>query len=135
MLDISAFAARVVSIADHRKSLISCLAKKMNVVAPSLSSHYPSQRAHRYTIDQPYWQSDGFKQISRVYGSILGTEKVLRVLKAKVNTPLEGKSLDTITDRPTSKFGKVLWDQVEERLKQVESHPRTRILFARSLTD
>jgi len=132
MLNISAFAARVVSIADHRKSLISCLAKKMNVVAPSLSSNSPSRRAHRCTIDQPYWQSDGFKQISRVYCSILGTEKkVLRVLKAKVNTP---KSLDTITDRPTSKFGEVLWDQVEERLKQVESHPRTRILFARSLT-
>jgi len=38
MLNISAFAARVISIAEYRKSLISYLTEKMSLVAPNFGS-------------------------------------------------------------------------------------------------
>lgn len=38
MLNIMTFATRVISIADYRKSLITYLGEKMNLVAPSLTA-------------------------------------------------------------------------------------------------
>ncbi|KAL4081146.1 Nop-domain-containing protein [Scleroderma citrinum] len=152
MLNISAFAARVVSIADYRKSLISYLAEKMNLVAPSLTALLGERIGARLIS-----HAGSLMNLSKYPAStvqILGAEKALfRALKTKGNTPKYGLLYHSsfigradprhkgrisrflankcsiaaridcyaVTDRPTSKFGEALRDQVEERLNFFET--------------
>lgn len=150
MLNISAFAARVVSIADYRKSLISYLTEKMNLVAPSLTALLGERIGARLIS-----HAGSLTNLSKYPAStvqILGAEKALfRALKTKGNTPKYGllyhssfigradprhkgrisrflankcsiaSRIDCYSDHPTSKFGEALRDQVEERLNFFET--------------
>jgi nucleolar protein 56 len=145
MLNISAFATRVVSIADYRKSLTSYLAEKMNQVAPSLTALLGERIGARLIS-----HAGSLTNLSKYPAStvqILGAEKALfRALKTKGNTPKYGliyhssfigragpkhkgrisrflankcsiaSRIDCFSDTPTAKFGEALRQQVEERL-------------------
>jgi nucleolar protein 56 len=86
MLNISAFATRVISIADYRKSLTSYLAEKMNQVAPSLTALLGERIGARLIS-----HAGSLTNLSKYPAStvqILGAEKALfRALKTKGNTP------------------------------------------------
>lgn len=86
MLNISAFATRVISIADYRKSLISYLSEKMNLVAPSLTALLGERIGARLIS-----HAGSLTNLSKYPAStvqILGAEKALfRALKTKGNTP------------------------------------------------
>ena len=91
MLNISAFATRVISIADYRKSLASYLAEKMNLVAPSLTALLGERIGARLIS-----HAGSLTNLSKYPAStvqILGAEKALfRALKTKGNTPKVGSS-------------------------------------------
>ncbi|KAH9980051.1 Nop-domain-containing protein [Lactifluus volemus] len=150
MLNISAFATRVVSIADYRKSLTSYLAEKMNLVAPSLTALLGERIGARLIS-----HAGSLTNLSKYPAStvqILGAEKALfRALKTKGNTPKYGliyhssfigragprhkgrisrflankcsiaSRIDCFSDTPTPKFGEALRQQVEERLTFFET--------------
>lgn len=86
MLNISAFATRVVSLADYRKSLSSYLFEKMNLVAPSLTALLGERIGARLIS-----HAGSLTNLSKYPAStvqILGAEKALfRALKTKGNTP------------------------------------------------
>jgi len=86
MLNISAFATRVVSISDYRKSLVSYLSEKMNSVAPSLTALLGERVGARLIS-----HAGSLTNLSKYPAStvqILGAEKALfRALKTKGNTP------------------------------------------------
>jgi nucleolar protein 56 len=150
MLNISAFAARVISIADYRKSLISYLSEKMNLVAPSLTALLGERIGARLIS-----HAGSLTNLSKYPAStvqILGAEKALfRALKTKGNTPKYGllyhstfigradpkhkgrisrflankcsiaSRIDCYSENPTPKFGEALRAQVEERLNFFET--------------
>lgn len=100
MLNISAFATRVVSISEYRKSLISYLAEKMNLVAPSLTALLGERIGARLIS-----HAGSLTNLSKYPAStvqILGAEKALfRALKTKGNTPKVDPpqfSLETMPD-------------------------------------
>ena len=86
MLNINAFAARVVSIAEYRKSLTAYLTEKMNLVAPSLTALLGERIGARLIS-----HAGSLTNLSKYPAStvqILGAEKALfRALKTKGNTP------------------------------------------------
>lgn len=86
MLNISAFATRVVSLSDYRKSLVSYLSEKMNAVAPSLTALLGERIGARLIS-----HAGSLTNLSKYPAStvqILGAEKALfRALKTKGNTP------------------------------------------------
>jgi len=86
MLNINAFAERVVSLADYRKSLATYLAEKMNLVAPSLTALLGERVGARLIS-----HAGSLTNLSKYPAStvqILGAEKALfRALKTKGNTP------------------------------------------------
>ncbi|KIJ55044.1 hypothetical protein M422DRAFT_152738 [Sphaerobolus stellatus SS14] len=150
MLNISAFAERVSSLADYRKSLANYLAEKMNLVAPSLTALLGERIGARLIS-----HAGSLTNLSKYPAStvqILGAEKALfRALKTKGNTPKYGllyhstfigragpkfkgrisrflankcsiaSRIDCYTDHPTPKFGEALRNQVEERLAFFET--------------
>ncbi|KAG0693116.1 hypothetical protein DFH29DRAFT_965603 [Suillus ampliporus] len=150
MLNISAFAVRVVSIADYRKSLVTYLSEKMNLVAPSLTALLGERIGARLIS-----HAGSLTNLSKYPAStvqILGAEKALfRALKTKGNTPKYGllyhssfigradpkhkgrisrflankcsiaSRIDCYSDNPSSKFGEALRAQVEERLNFFET--------------
>ncbi|KAJ7231468.1 NOP56 protein [Mycena haematopus] len=150
MLNISAFATRVVSIADYRKSLVSYLSEKMNLIAPSLTALLGERISARLIS-----HAGSLTNLSKYPAStvqILGAEKALfRALKTKGNTPKYGliyhstfigragpkhkgrisrflankcsiaSRIDCYSDNPTPKFGEALRAQVEERLNFFET--------------
>lgn len=86
MLNIMAFATRVVSIAEYRKSLVAYLTEKMNQVAPSLTALLGERIGARLIS-----HAGSLTNLSKYPAStvqILGAEKALfRALKTKGNTP------------------------------------------------
>ncbi|KAG1798053.1 uncharacterized protein HD556DRAFT_1352465 [Suillus plorans] len=150
MLNISAFATRVVSIADYRKSLVTYLSEKMNLVAPSLTALLGERIGARLIS-----HAGSLTNLSKYPAStvqILGAEKALfRALKTKGNTPKYGllyhssfigradpkhkgrisrflankcsiaSRIDCYSDNPSAKFGEALRTQVEERLNFFET--------------
>ncbi|EIW81149.1 Nop-domain-containing protein [Coniophora puteana RWD-64-598 SS2] len=150
MLNISAFAQRVISIADYRRSLVAYLSEKMNQVAPSLTALLGERIGARLIS-----HAGSLTNLSKYPAStvqILGAEKALfRALKTKGNTPKYGllyhssfigragpkhkgrisrflankcsiaSRIDCYTDNPTPKFGVALREQVEERLTFFET--------------
>ncbi|KAJ7070351.1 hypothetical protein B0H15DRAFT_870697 [Mycena belliarum] len=150
MLNISAFATRVVSLSDYRKSLVLYLSEKMNLVAPSLTALLGERISARLIS-----HAGSLTNLSKYPAStvqILGAEKALfRALKTKGNTPKYGliyhstfigragpkhkgrisrflankcsiaSRIDCYSDNPTPKFGEALRAQVEERLNFFET--------------
>lgn len=86
MINISAFASRVVSLSEYRLSLISYLSEKMNLVAPSLTALLGERIGARLIS-----HAGSLTNLSKYPAStvqILGAEKALfRALKTKGNTP------------------------------------------------
>ncbi|KAG6889501.1 snoRNP complex protein nop56 [Termitomyces sp. Mi166 len=150
LFNINAFAVRVVSLSEYRKSLISYLSEKMNLVAPSLTALLGERIGARLIS-----HAGSLTNLSKYPAStvqILGAEKALfRALKTKGNTPKYGllyhssfigragpkhkgrisrflankcsiaSRIDCYTDNPTPKFGEALRAQVEERLNFFET--------------
>lgn len=103
MLNISAFAVRVVSIAEYRKSLISYLSEKMNLVAPSLTALLGERISARLIS-----HAGSLTNLSKYPAStvqILGAEKALfRALKTKGNTPKVFVLFHTVIDPSNISF-------------------------------
>ncbi|KAH7382871.1 pre-rRNA processing nucleolar protein-like protein Sik1 [Cadophora sp. MPI-SDFR-AT-0126] len=145
MENVSAFANRVVKLAEYRKSLFQYLTDKMAVVAPNLASLIGEVVAARLIS-----HAGSLTNLSKYPAStvqILGAEKALfRALKTKGNTPKYGliyhssfigragaknkgrisrflankcsiaSRIDNFSEEPTTKFGLALRKQVEDRL-------------------
>ncbi|CZT42663.1 probable SIK1-involved in pre-rRNA processing [Rhynchosporium secalis] len=145
MQNVSAFANRVVKLAEYRKSLFQYLTDKMAIVAPNLASLIGEVVAARLIS-----HAGSLTNLSKYPAStvqILGAEKALfRALKTKGNTPKYGliyhssfigragaknkgrisrflankcsiaSRIDNFSEEPTTKFGLALRKQVEERL-------------------
>ncbi|KAF7791496.1 hypothetical protein EIP86_002512 [Pleurotus ostreatoroseus] len=150
LLNIMAFAMRVVSISEYRKSLQVYLTEKMNSVAPSLTALLGERIGARLIS-----HAGSLTNLSKYPAStvqILGAEKALfRALKTKGNTPKYGliyhstfigragpkhkgrisrflankcsiaSRIDCYSDKPTAAFGEALREQVEDRLKFFET--------------
>uniref|UniRef100_A0A0W0GB36 Nucleolar protein 56 n=1 Tax=Moniliophthora roreri TaxID=221103 RepID=A0A0W0GB36_MONRR len=145
MMNIHAFAGRVVSLAEYRKSLVDYLTEKMNQVAPSLTALLGERIGARLIS-----HAGSLTNLSKYPAStvqILGAEKALfRALKTKGNTPkvaavpsplipwLIGRisrflankcsiasRIDCFSENPSAKFGEALRAQVEERLSFFET--------------
>lgn len=146
MENVVAFAARVVSLGNYRKSLHSYLVSKMSVVAPNLAALIGEIVGARLIS-----HAGSLTNLSKYPAStvqILGAEKALfRALKTKGNTPKYGllyhssfigragpknkgrisrflankcsiaSRIDNFSESPSTKFGDVLRQQVEERLE------------------
>lgn len=145
MENVSAFANRVVKLAEYRKSLFQYLVNKMAIVAPNLATLIGEVVAARLIS-----HAGSLTNLSKYPAStvqILGAEKALfRALKTKGNTPKYGliyhssfigragaknkgrisrflankcsiaSRIDNFSEEPTTKFGEALRKQVEERL-------------------
>jgi nucleolar protein 56 len=145
MENVSAFASRVVKLAEYRRSLFQYLTNKMGIVAPNLASLIGEVVAARLIS-----HAGSLTNLSKYPAStvqILGAEKALfRALKTKGNTPKYGliyhssfigragaknkgrisrflankcsiaSRIDNFSEAPTTKFGEALRRQVEERL-------------------
>ena len=145
MINVVAFAERVVALAQYRTSLHAYLVTKMSDVAPNLAALIGEMVGARLIAHAGSLVSLAKYPASTV--QILGAEKALfRALKTKGNTPKYGliynstfigranpknkgrisrylankcsiaSRIDSFTDDPTTVFGKMLRSQVEERL-------------------
>ncbi|KFY08284.1 hypothetical protein V492_06367 [Pseudogymnoascus sp. VKM F-4246] len=146
MKNVSAFANRVVKLAEYRRSLFQYLTDKMAIVAPNLASLIGEVVAARLIS-----HAGSLTNLSKYPAStvqILGAEKALfRALKTKGNTPKYGliyhssfigragaknkgrisrflankcsiaSRIDNFSEAPSTKFGEALKAQVEERLE------------------
>merc|ERR1712106_608134 len=150
LLNIHAFAERVIKLAEYRTKLQDYLHNKMGLVAPNLQSLIGDAVAARLISHAGSLTNLAKYPASTV--QILGAEKALfRALKTKGNTPKYGlifhstfigragstnkgrisrylankcsiaSRIDCFTETPTSVFGEKLKDQVEERLKFYET--------------
>ncbi|KAL6041331.1 snoRNP complex protein nop56 [Balamuthia mandrillaris] len=145
MLNIEKFAQRVIRLAEYRSQLQAYLLKKMQDIAPNLSTLIGEQVAARLISHAGSLTNLAKYPASTV--QILGAEKALfRALKTRGNTPKYGlifhssyigrastknkgrisrylankcsiaSRIDAFSDRPTMVFGQKLGEQVEERL-------------------
>ena len=146
MENVVAFAQRVVSLVNYRKSLHAYLNSKMSVVAPNLAALIGEIVGARLIS-----HAGSLTNLSKYPAStvqILGAEKALfRALKTKGNTPKYGllyhssfigragpknkgrisrflankcsiaSRIDNFSETPSMKFGNALKKQVEERLE------------------
>jgi nucleolar protein 56 len=146
MENVVAFAQRVVSLVNYRKSLHAYLNSKMGVVAPNLAALIGEIVGARLIS-----HAGSLTNLSKYPAStvqILGAEKALfRALKTKGNTPKYGllyhssfigragpknkgrisrflankcsiaSRIDNFSETPSMKFGNALKKQVEERLE------------------
>lgn len=150
LINIQTFAARVIGLAEYRKSLHSYLVSKMTQVAPNLSALIGEQVGARLISHAGSLTNLAKYPASTV--QILGAEKALfRALKKKGNTPKYGlifhssfigragaknkgrvsrylankcsiaSRIDCFAETQSSVFGQKLHDQVEDRLKFYET--------------
>ena len=146
LLNIHAFAERVIKLAEYRTKLQDYLHNKMGLVAPNLQSLIGDAVAARLISHAGSLTNLAKYPASTV--QILGAEKALfRALKTKGNTPKYGLifhstfigraaaknkgrisrylankcsiacRIDNFSEEPTNKFGEKLREQVEERLR------------------
>jgi len=150
LINIEAFASRVINLAEYRKGLLTYLQSKMNNVAPNLTSLLGETVAARLIS-----HAGSLTNLAKFPAStvqILGAEKALfRALKTRGKTPKYGllfhstfigraastnkgrisrflankctiaSRIDCFTETPSSVFGEKLREQVEERLKFYET--------------
>jgi RNA processing factor Prp31 len=150
MMNIDAFAVRVVSLTKYRANLHQYLVKKMDACAPNLSALIGEQVGARLIAHAGSLTNLAKYPASTV--QILGAEKALfRALKSKGNTPKYGlifhssfigrakpknkgrisrylankcslaSRIDCFSEVTTNLFGNKLRDQVEERLEFYKS--------------
>lgn len=153
MINVMAFARRVVSLTAYRKNLSAYLIAKMGVVAPNLASLIGETVGARLISHAGSLTNLAKYPASTV--QILGAEKALfRALKTKGNTPKYGliyhssfigraglrnkgrisrflankcsmaSRIDNFSEMPSTRFGEALKAQVEERLEFYASGTR-----------
>ncbi len=149
LINIEAFARRVISLAEYRHKLFAYLQDKMGVVAPNLGALIGELVAARLIS-----HAGSLTNLAKLPAStvqILGAEKALfRALKTKGNTPKYGlifhssfigrakqrnkgrisrylankcsiaSRIDAFMDQATPAFGETMKGQVEERLRFYE---------------
>jgi len=150
LLNIDAFASRVIGLTDYRKELSTYLQSKMGLVAPNLSTLIGDIVGARLISHAGSLTNLAKAPASTV--QILGAEKALfRALKTRGNTPKYGlifhssfigragaknkgrisrylankcsiaSRIDAFSEDATTVFGSKLKEQVEERLKFYET--------------
>ncbi|KAI8913277.1 hypothetical protein EDD86DRAFT_200144 [Gorgonomyces haynaldii] len=149
MQNIESFADRVISLTEYRKSLYNYLCNKMHAVAPNVSaligevvgarliSHagsltnlakYPASTLQILGAEKALFRALKTKGNTPKYGLIYHSTfigrasqknkgRISRVLANKVSI---ASRIDCFMDTPTSVFGELLREQVEERLKFYE---------------
>ncbi|GAA5959220.1 hypothetical protein JCM8115_000042, partial [Rhodotorula mucilaginosa] len=149
-LNIKNFATRVIHLYDYRKSLQRYLSEKMGVVAPNLSaligdtvgarlishagsltnlSKYPASTVQILGAEKALFRALKTKGNTPKYGLIYhstfigraGTKNKGRISRFLANKCSIASRIDCFTDVPSTKFGEVLRDQVEERLSFYEN--------------
>ena len=149
LINIEAFAKRVISLAEYRHKLFAYLQDKMGIVAPNLGALVGELVAARLISHAGSLTNLAKYPASTV--QILGAEKALfRALKTKGNTPKYGlifhssfigrakqrnkgrisrylankcsiaSRIDAFADHSTKAFGEAMKEQVEERLRFYE---------------
>jgi len=145
MHNIISFTDRVIALADYRKSLHNYLTSKMFKVAPNLSaligemvgarliSHagsltslakYPASTVQILGAEKALFRALKTKGNTPKYGLIYHSTFIGRAStknKGRISRYLANKAslasrLDSFADEPTDKYGKMMRDQVEERL-------------------
>jgi nucleolar protein 56 len=149
MQNIEAFADRVISLTDYRKRLHEYLVSKMHLVAPNLSaligemvgarlishagsltnlSKYPASTVQILGAEKALFRALKTRGNTPKYGLIYhstfigraGTKNKGRISRILANKCSIASRIDCFLDTPTSKFGELLREQVEERLKFYE---------------
>ncbi|RIB03915.1 hypothetical protein C2G38_2008666 [Gigaspora rosea] len=150
MINIEHFADRVINLADYRKNLHGYLLFKMNNVAPNLSaligevvgarlishagslanlSKYPASTVQILGAEKALFRALKTRGNTPKYGLLYhssfigraGVKNKGRISRFLANKCTIASRIDCFTDKPTSKFGEALKDQVEERLKFYET--------------
>lgn len=149
MINIHSFADRVISLTDYRSSLYGYLCNKMHAVAPNVSaligemvgarliSHagsltnlakYPASTLQILGAEKALFRALKTRGNTPKYGLIYHSSFISRAAqknKGRISRILANKvsiasRIDCFTDTPTSLFGELLKEQVEERLKFYE---------------
>ncbi|KAI8894949.1 hypothetical protein BC833DRAFT_555386 [Globomyces pollinis-pini] len=149
MINVLSFADRVISLTDYRKSLYGYLVNKMHAVAPNLSaligeivgarliSHagsltnlakYPASTVQILGAEKALFRALKTRGNTPKYGLIYhstfigraGQKNKGRISRVLANKVSIASRIDCFIDNPTSKFGELLREQVEERLKFYE---------------
>lgn len=145
MINIENFADRVISLAEYRKHLHVYLITKMNYVAPNLSaligeqvgarlishagsltnlSKYPASTVQILGAEKALFRALKTKGNTPKYGLIYhssfigraGAKNKGRISRFLANKCTIASRIDCFNDKPTSKFGEALKQQVEDRL-------------------
>lgn len=149
MINIQQFADRVISLTKYRTSLYNYLCNKMHAVAPNVSaligeivgarliSHagsltnlakYPASTLQILGAEKALFRALKTRGNTPKYGLIYHSSFITRSAqknKGRISRILANKvsiaaRIDCFCDFPTNKFGEMLKDQVEERLKFYE---------------
>ncbi|GAA5965367.1 hypothetical protein JCM3765_004873 [Sporobolomyces pararoseus] len=149
-LNIKNFATRVIHLYDYRKSLQKYLSDKMGVVAPNLASligdtvgarlishagsltnlsKYPASTVQILGAEKALFRALKTKGNTPKYGLIYhstfigraGTKNKGRISRFLANKCSIASRIDCFADTPSTKFGEVLRNQVEERLSFYEN--------------
>jgi len=147
---VNKFAARVVSLAEFRAGLAVYLRTKMSVVAPNLSAlvgdvvgarlinhagslttlaKYPASTVQILGAEKALFRALKTRSNTPKYGLIFNASYIGRAKtkdKGRISRYLANKCsiasrLDAFSEKPTNKFGLVLAQQVEDRLKFFET--------------
>ncbi|KAK9475443.1 uncharacterized protein V1510DRAFT_409219 [Dipodascopsis tothii] len=145
MSNIVTFAKKVISLTDYRKQLHKYLIEKMSTVAPNLSeligeivgarlishagsltnlSKYPASTVQILGAEKALFRALKTKGNTPKYGLIYHSSfigKAAQKNKGRISRFLANKCsiasrIDSFSDSPSTKFGEVLKQQVEERL-------------------
>ncbi|EAW09530.1 snoRNP complex protein NOP56 [Aspergillus clavatus NRRL 1] len=146
MENVIAFAQRVVSLSKYRKSLHSYLVSKMSVVAPNLAaligeivgarlishagsltnlSKYPASTVQILGAEKALFRALKTKGNTPKYGLLYhssfigraGPKNKGRISRFLANKCSIASRIDNFSEEPSTKFGEVLKQQVEERLE------------------
>merc|ERR1711934_973718 len=145
LLNIDMFASRVIGITEYRKELSTYLRSKMSVVAPNLAvligdtvgarliSHAgsltnlakcPASTVQILGAEKALFRALKTKGNTPKYGLIFhssfigraGAKNKGRISRYLANKASIASRIDSFSDEPTDKYGKMMRDQVEERL-------------------
>ncbi|KAJ3011456.1 snoRNP complex protein nop56 [Thoreauomyces humboldtii] len=149
MINIESFATRVISLTEYRKQLYGYLVSRMHQVAPNLSaligemvgarliahagsltnlSKYPASTVQILGAEKALFRALKTKGNTPKYGLIYHSTFIGRAAqknKGRISRVLANKCsiacrIDCFLDKPTSKFGEMLREQVEERVRFYE---------------
>ncbi|CAG8686596.1 8274_t:CDS:2, partial [Ambispora leptoticha] len=150
MINIGHFADRVINLANYRKGLHEYVQSKMNKVAPNLSaligeivgarlishagsltnlSKYPASTVQILGAEKALFRALKTKGNTPKYGLLYhstfigraGTKHKGKISRFLANKCTIASRIDCFSDKPTSKYGEALKEQVERRLEFYEN--------------